>query len=719
MLRVSSRTKMKKGEDKKMKGESKEEHLTKLPRSLLCLIFEAAIEDTKERRKKDGGRQAVRTLASLACTCRTLRDILFPETEKVVCDFHGLECHRQEGHHCHLNSDYPHSWYFDVEGYVCTDDMHSLTLGGKLWYLACKQMIGYGSCKLHAVCGAFTDDLCRENAIFWRNLCRDAAELRIMHWSKGANLVLKHNAKIEDDIMSRRMIADPEIVRAQKLLNISQTPRCTIPAPCKPCFSNAMLPLDSGLSPSNSREAEGSSSSRRNITAEERAEAEKVLSSKWRNLASTFLLDKRLPRSGHCSVSVGEFIVIVGGFCPANLPIVDVILIHIGTLTIKCPEVYGNPPPKRFRQTLNHVEPSSLSPLFPEKEEDHVLVMYGGWDALGCEYGGKEINTLTVAANGDYVHWKTFSTSGQAPSPRYNHSADTIKRKESLFVYGGEGEQVEANDTCSYFLNLNSLLWRRVPTFANFKRGRKSHPSARCLHVSTVRLNPKSGLEEVIIFGGLSPAKDRFDTRQKNNNVFDMTPYSLDLDTMQWTQSSQDDILKTKSRHRAAPVKVTANRMLLVGGVTEAGLFLDDIVQLNLSTLKWEEPPLVLGQPSHGLRHIAGCSADGLFIFGGTTTTIFGVTPVTKLDVLQIGPPHELENKLMEESKSAASTPNAPIPSPRPTPKKQRGSLADIINDFVAMVKLGRGKYLEKFNIRQHQVLARHRASRTQWFNNT
>ena len=247
MLRVSSRTKMKKGEDKKMKGESKEEHLTKLPRSLLCLIFEAAIEDTKERRKKDGGRQAVRTLASLACTCRTLRDILFPETEKVVCDFHGLECHRQEGHHCHLNSDYPHSWYFDVEGYVCTDDMHSLTLGGKLWYLACKQMIGYGSCKLHAVCGAFTDDLCRENAIFWRNLCRDAAELRIMHWSKGANLVLKHNAKIEDDIMSRRMIADPEIVRAQKLLNISQTPRCTIPAPCKPCFSNAMLPLDSGL----------------------------------------------------------------------------------------------------------------------------------------------------------------------------------------------------------------------------------------------------------------------------------------------------------------------------------------------------------------------------------------------------------------------------------------------------------------------------------------
>ena len=39
-------------------------------------------------------------------------------------------------------------------------------------------------------------------------------------------------------------------------------------------------------------------------------------------------------------------------------------------------------------------------------------------------------------------------------------------------------------------------------------------------------------------------------------------------------------------------------------------------------------------------------------------------------------------------------------------------NLSDIISDFVTKVKLGRGKYLEKFNMRQHQVIARHRASR-------
>ena len=144
------------------------------------------------------------------------------------------------------------------------------------------------------------------------------------------------------------------------------------------------------------------------------------------------------------------------------------------------------------------------------------------------------------------------------------------------------------------------------------------------------------------------------------NDIFDMSPYSLDLDTMQWTkhgcapQVSKEGKesaanLQPKPRHRAASVKVTSDRLLVIGGISEQGLFLDDIVQLDLSTLEWREPPLVLGQPSHGLRHVAGCSAAGLFVFGGTTTTIFGVTPVTKLDVLQIGPPHELESKMLEE----------------------------------------------------------------------
>jgi hypothetical protein len=218
-------------------------------------------------------------------------------------------------------------------------------------------------------------------------------------------------------------------------------------------------------------------------------------------------------------------------------------------------------------------------------------------------------------------------------------------------------------------------------------------------------------LEEVIIFGGFSPAKDRFDSRQKNV-IFDMTPHALCLESMQWSSFPLGEI-NPKPRHRAAPLKATSNTLLLVGGVSETGLFLDDIEQLNLSTLKWEEPPVILGQPSNGFRHVAGCSAAGLFIFGGTTTSIFGVTPVTKLDVLQIGPPHELEQELLQnESKSGASTPKTPTPSPRPSPRKKRGKISDIISDFIRKVKLGRGKYLEKFNMRQHQVLARHRASR-------
>ncbi|QDZ21817.1 hypothetical protein HOP50_06g43580 [Chloropicon primus] len=701
------------------KGEefSAGDHLTRLPRNLLGAILRKALESADG--SPEDGREGARTLASLACACRALREILNPEAEDVPCDYlAGLGKHGGGTHHCHLmsSSGYPHSWYFDVEGYVRTDDLHAFTLGGKLWQVVCEQMLGKGICKLHATCGAYTDDLCRENAVFWRNLCRDAADLRILHWSKGANLVLKHNAKIEDGIMSKKkMVSDPELTKAQDLLTGSQASRCSIPGPIQTCF-NSVLPEGAGV---GGYEGSTSQSNRlSNVTPEERAEAERVLSSKWKNLSSTFLLGKRLPRSGHCAVSVGDFIVIVGGFCPAaNLPFVDVILIHIETLTFRCPRVYGEPPAKRFRQTLNRVEVSTVSPLHPQRPDEHLLLMYGGWDALGYEYGGKEINTLTVAKNGEYVKWDVFDTLGQIPSPRYNHSAETIKQKESLFVYGGEGEEVEGNDTCCYFLNLNTLVWRRVPTFAKFKLGRKSHPRARCLHTSTVRLNPVSGLEEVIIFGGFSPSKDRVDSTRKND-IFDMTPFSLDLDTMQWTLHPQDNDMKPTSRQRAAPLRLSANKLLLVGGISEAGLFLDDVEQLNLTTLKWEEPPLILGHPSHGLRHVAGCSAEGLFIFGGTTTTIFGVSPVTKLDVLQIGPPHELEQKAIRVNDNKAGTgagspPKTPVHSPQ-----SKSSFLDTINDFVTKLKLGRNKVSSaewKFNnSRQsaHQLLARHRAAR-------
>ena len=276
---------------------SDRDHLTKLPRNLVSLIFHKAL-DPVEGEREDGGRAAVRTLATLASTCKTFREILYPDEETVACDFAHLPERLRKDHHCHLNSDYPHSWYFDVAGYVCTDDMHALTTGGSLWNKACVQMLGGGICDLHTVCGAYADGLCRENAIFWRNLCRDAAALRVMHWSKGAHLVLKHNKKVADDAMARRTIQlDPEVLRAQEILNTGHQSRCNIPGPWKPCLrSSAVPPFERGALPEEPGAAPSTSRGGRTITDQERAEAERVLSSKWKELASTFLLDKRIPR---------------------------------------------------------------------------------------------------------------------------------------------------------------------------------------------------------------------------------------------------------------------------------------------------------------------------------------------------------------------------------------------------------------------------------------
>ena len=67
-------------------------------------------------------------------------------------------------------------------------------------------------------------------------------------------------------------------------------------------------------------------------------------------------------------------------------------------------------------------------------------------------------------------------------------------------------------------------------------------------------------------------------------------------------------------------------------------------------------------------------------MFGGTTTTIFGVTPITKLDVLQIGPPRELEHRAHHRAQAkggSTSPPRTPNHSPKP-----QGSFLDGVFNF-------------------------------------
>ena len=101
-----------------------------------------------------------------------------------------------------------------------------------------------------------------------------------------------------------------------------------------------------------------------------------------------------------------------------------------------------------------------------------------------------------------------------------------------LFVYGGEGEQVDMSDTCAYLLDSLTLDWRRVVTLGDFEDGQKGHPGPRSLHVSTTRRNVRTGSEDVIIFGGFSPSSGQFGSQQ-SPRIFDMVPYCLCLDTMQ------------------------------------------------------------------------------------------------------------------------------------------------------------------------------------------
>ena len=413
------------------------------PSSLLdlpCSLVERIVLESLHLEIEDAPYDAkapCRTLASLACTNRALREALDPLYEDVPCDnpYPEHRCHKREqqdpassGSSSGGGEPWLRSWYFDARGYVRTDDLHGFSLGGKLWHRAAQHLLGDAYCNLHVMCGAFSDGVTRENAVFWRKLCRDACQMTTFTYCKGAPLVLKHNAKIHDEETSRRMASDPDIVKAQKVLSQTQTPRCSlfptqVAGPCKSCFlpggsgrqAQQATPEPAGTapatpSPTPTAAAPPLGSEGAGPKSAERLEAEHLLRTRWRKLSASLLLNKRLPRSGHCAVAMGDLVVIAGGFCPVNLPIVDVLVIHTDTLTIECPEVIGVPPPKRFKQTLSRIRPARESPLAQDAAtEDHgVLIMYGGWDALGCEYGGSEIHTLTVSPDGKTVFWRSF-----------------------------------------------------------------------------------------------------------------------------------------------------------------------------------------------------------------------------------------------------------------------------------------------------------------------
>ncbi|KAA6422356.1 MAG: hypothetical protein FRX49_07826 [Trebouxia sp. A1-2] len=325
----------------------------------------------------------------------------------------------------------------------------------------------------------------------------------------------------------------------------------------------------------------------------------------------------RLARSGH-SVSVIGHLLVATGAAPTS---------KIGAL-------------------VNQV----LTPLQRKAEDGSVVLLFGGYNTMGQEFGGDQFEAFWASHDGSAVAWLPVKTNGHAPSARFHHTTTAFDGGRQLILYGGEGhEMIDGADNQApnvYTLDVSSLTWHRRSTSCT---SLEDSPGVRSLHIATVRQCPETGHEELVVLAGYC-----------NNVLAAMNPHRLDLTTWRWVKESglvpnpgQGDALALPTpRQRAAAETVGDKWLLMLGGSPTQflqGNFLDDMHKLHLPTLTWRAPPQVHGRPIRALRNIAGHSMEGLIAFGGCIPTVMGIMPVAKADPLLIGPPPGLSMLLEQE----------------------------------------------------------------------
>ncbi|KAL3163403.1 hypothetical protein ABBQ32_009785 [Trebouxia sp. C0010 RCD-2024] len=384
----------------------------------------------------------------------------------------------------------------------------------------------------------------------------------------------------------------------------------------------------------------------------------------------------RLARSGHLSTIIGRLMVVSGGILRDGSLCVDLVIMDLSTLTFLEPQIYGEVPMTRFRHTgvavppeqspaIQHAVNLLLHPAQRDASQGSIILMFGGYNTMGQEFGGNQFEAVWVAHDGSAVAWVPVKTAGHAPTARFHHTTTLSDGGKQVILYGGEGHELidgaGGQPPNVYTLDVASLTWHRRSTTCDTPDG---SPGVRSLHIATVRENPQTGHEELVVLAGYC-----------SNVLASMEPHRLDLVTWQWFREPglvpkpglRDALVLPTPRQRTAGEVVGKKWVLMhAGSPTQflQGNFLDDVNRLHLPSLTWRLPPVVHGKPTRALRNIAGHSLEGLIAFGGCIPTIMGIMPVAKTDPLLIGPPPALdlllEKDLVHPACSLAPQPQAP-----------------------------------------------------------
>lgn len=166
-------------------------------------------------------------------------------------------------------------------------------------------------------------------------------------------------------------------------------------------------------------------------------------------------------RGGHSATLIGKSIVIFGGhyyknkiegFCYLN----DTHFLDIELSKWLKPTITGKVPPQRYGH----------SAIFA----GGIIIIFGGKGPKGVVYN----DLYTFDPDHKKNSWLLANETGEAPAPRFNHTANLYDKK--MYIFGGWNGKEFFNDTVMY--DLEKMIWMKIQTFGT--------PSPRMGHASCV-----------------------------------------------------------------------------------------------------------------------------------------------------------------------------------------------------------------------------------------
>jgi hypothetical protein len=169
----------------------------------------------------------------------------------------------------------------------------------------------------------------------------------------------------------------------------------------------------------------------------------------------------------------------------------------------------------------------------------HTLLLFGGLTPDNTELGGQQLHALWLSQDGSWGAWIPLQTSGPAPAPRAYSCCQAVSAGHTMIVYAGWANgsiqgTIDADVSvvdgylllCIYLLDVNTLTWRRQPTWplsdppkpGHVMAGPSTCPGPRKQAMSCVRWSPVSGNEEFVVLGGCG-----------SDGLANFVPYALDL----------------------------------------------------------------------------------------------------------------------------------------------------------------------------------------------